>query len=207
MTSEASGTGIRARSRRRVWKIIIGVTAASIISWFVYATVNILNPAQGQLQTRSDAVVSLAPQIHRLPLAQQLIDGGVSDTLVISYFDHDPLNLTSDASTEGLPLQTYCESESSHTIFCFTPEENATIGEAYEIAAIAEEHSWNSLTVVTDTSHVFRVRFIFEQCLGEGLDVNVVFTTRDLTVSEWAWHAAYENAAFFKAAWQTVQRC
>lgn len=188
-------------------KIASGVVSAVLIGWFIYATVNILNPSQGELQTRSDAVVSLAPQSHRLPTARQLIGNGVADTLVISYFDHDPLNFGSGASGDALPLQAYCESEASYEIVCFTPEENATIGEAYAIAGMATEQSWHSLTVVTDTTHAFRTRFIFDRCLGDDFDVNVVVVERELTASEKAWHVVYENAAFFKAAGQATWRC
>ena len=207
MTSHSNVAGGRFKPRRLGLKIAGGVVSVLIIGWIVYATVNILNPSQGELQTRSDAVVSLAPQSHRLPTAQQLISNGVADTLVISYFDHDPLNLDPGASADAVPLHAYCESEASYEIICFTPEENATIGEAYAIAAMARERSWESLTVVTDTTHVFRTRFILDRCLSGEFDLNVVVAERELTTPELAWHAVYENAAFFKAAWQATWRC
>lgn len=42
-----------------------------------------MSPSQGELQARSDAVVSLAQQSFRLPLAEQLVDEDVADTLVL----------------------------------------------------------------------------------------------------------------------------
>lgn len=207
MTPHWNVVGKRPRSRHVGLKIAGGVVSAMFIGWFIYATVNILNPTQGKLHNRSDAVVSLAPQSHRLPIAQRLIGSGVADTLVISYFDHDSLNFDSDNSADAMPLHAYCESKASYKIMCFTPEENATIGEAYAIADMAREQSWQSLTVVTDTTHVFRTRFILERCFSGDFDLNVVVAERELTASEKVWHVVYENAAFFKAAWQTAWRC
>lgn len=205
MTSEVRSPRSHSNRRSRWLKLIVGIVVAAIVGWLTYATVHILAPAQGQLQKSTDAVVSLAPQPDRLPLAQQQIDNGNAETLVVSYFDHDPLNYSTD--TSDAPLKDYCNSEASYTIICFTPEENATIGEAYEIASLAKEHSWKSLTIATDTTHAFRTRFIFEQCLGDEVDLNVVIAYTDLTPWERIWQAAYENAAFWKAAWQTTLRC
>lgn len=207
MTSNSRLPGERSRPRRRGLKIFGGVMAAVVIGWLIYATVNILSPSQGQLQTQSDAVVSLAPQHARLPLAQQLVSEGVADTLVISYFAHDPMNHDPEASEDAVPLSAYCGSDPADGVICFTPEEDATIGEVAALADMAKEQSWSSLTVVTDEFHTFRTRFIFEQCLGDDLAVNVVFTELDLGLSERARYVVYENAAFLKAAWQTVTRC
>lgn len=204
MASNSSAPVKRRRSVRRKFMVVGGVVAALVAGWVVYATVNILNPSQGDLEAHRDAVVSLAPQGHRLPVAQQLVADGIADTLVISYFDHDPLNHGSNTS-EFAPLHAYCDSDAK--IVCFTPEENATIGEAYAIAGLAREHGWESLTIVTDTTHVFRTRFILEQCLGDEFDVNVVVAARELGRADQAWWAVYENAAFLKAVWQTSWRC
>lgn len=207
MTSNALGTTKRSRSRLLGWKIAAWVLGAALVGWLVYATLNILNPSQGDVQVRSDAVVSLAPQTYRLPTAQELVSDGVADTLVISYFDHDPLNFSSEGSSADMQLKAYCEAEAAYDIICFTPEENATIGEAYAIAEIAGEQSWESLTVVTDPTHVFRTRFILDRCLGGNHDLNVVVADREHSAPEKAWRIVYENAAFVKAVWQVTWRC
>lgn len=181
----------------------------------MYATVNILSPAQGDRYTPRDAVVSLAPQTHRLSAAQQLVRDGIGDTLVISYFDHDPLNylphdplnLRSGQAADTPPLQNYCETSQEYRTVCFTPEENATIGEAYAISQLAKDQAWESLTVVTDPTHAFRTRFIFDQCLANDLDITVVVSDRDLEPSDRLWRATYENAAMVKAMWETLWRC
>lgn len=207
MTSNSMGRGERRRPRRRGIKIVSSVTAVVVIGWLLYASLNILNPTQGDTQARSDVVVSLAPQENRLPLAKQLVSDGVADTLVVSYFAHDPMNNIAAASEDVAPLSTYCEPEATDGVLCFTPEEDATIGEVHALADMAKEHSWESLTVVTDGFHTFRTRFIFDQCLGDDLEINVVFADGELSVSQQIWHVVYENAAFLKAAWQTATRC
>lgn len=194
------------RPLRRALKIIAGVAMIGVIGWFAYASVNIVSPSQGDLDGKADVVVSLAPQHSRLPMAKQLISDDVAETLLISYFDHDPMNHQMTAK-DGKPLSRYCEDESENGVMCFTPTEDATIGEVLAISDLAQEHAWGKVTVVTDSFHAFRTRFIFEQCLGDEIDVNVVFSEQDLTASQWAWHIVYENAAFLKAAWQTTARC
>lgn len=206
MAAELRRRDASSRQLPRALKIFSGIAIVAVIGWLAYATMNIVSPSRGDLNQRADVVVSLAPQQHRLPLAQQLVSGGVADTLLISYFDHDPMNSLS--TTEGdAPLSRYCEEDNANGVMCFTPEENATIGEAHAVSHLAEEYSWGTVTVVTDSFHAFRTRFIFEQCLDADVDVNVVFSEKDLTLSQWAWHIVYENAAFLKAAWQTATRC
>lgn len=199
--------GNRPAPKRRGLKVVSFAIVVAAVGWLVYATVNIVSPSSDELQTSSDAVVSLAPQQNRLPLAKQLIADGVADTLVISYFAHDPMNNVAETAGETQPLSSYCELERADGVLCFTPEEDATIGEAHALEDIASKHSWNSLTVVTDSFHSFRTRFILKQCLSDEIDVNVVFAEPDLSTSQWVWHIVYENAAFLKAAWQTATRC
>lgn len=176
-------------------------------AWVVFVSVQIVSPSQGDVHSHSDAVVSLAPQAHRLPLAEQLVGEEVADTLVISYFPDDVSRGGSGAADDPVPVSNYCESGGREGIKCFTPEEAATIGEVYSISEMVAAESWDSLTVVTDDYHAFRTRFIFDQCLGDEVDVNVVFSDRDLNVAQWGYHLVYENAAFLKAALQTAVRC
>lgn len=200
----------RAKNGRNQWpwrglKIAGGVFAALLVGWGVFASINIVSPPQGNLNDRSDAVVSLAPQAHRLATAQQLVEAGTAETLVISYFPSDVSN--DGPGTSGVSVSEYCEGGRHENIMCFTPEENATIGEAYAIREIARAENWNSLTVVTSEYHAFRTRYIFEQCLGDEVDVNVVFPEAELSTTRWGFHLVYENAAFLKAVWQTAVRC
>lgn len=207
MTASSTRTRPQTQRTRGSLKIVGGLLVALWAVWVLFASIHIVSPSQGELQTRSDAVVSLAPQAHRLPLAEQLVEEEVADTLVISYFPDDVSRGGSGAADDPVPVSNYCESGGGEGIKCFTPEEAATIGEAYSISEMVAAESWGSLTVVTDEYHAFRTRFIFDQCLGDEVDVNVVFSDRDLNVAQWGYHLVYENAAFLKAALQTAVRC
>lgn len=196
----------RARRRRRTMAV---VAVIAVVGWLAYATVNIMAPTQGDRSATVDAVISLAPQQNRLPVAQELIAAGVSDTLLISYFAHDSLNHRPGTGQGDhiKRLSTYCDEDGAVETICFTPTEDATIGEVHAIDDIAAEHSWEAVTVVTDSFHTFRTRYILAQCLHDDLQVNVVFAEQDLSPMQWVWHAVYENAAFIKAVWQTSTRC
>ncbi|MDN5912732.1 MAG: hypothetical protein L0K46_05130 [Yaniella sp.] len=207
MTASSTRTRPQTQRTRGSLKIVGGLLVALLAVWVLFASIHIVSPSQGELHTRSDAVVTLAPQAHRLPLAEQLVEEEVADTLVISYFPDDVSRGGSGAADDPVPVSNYCESGGREGIKCFTPEEAATIGEAYSISGIVAAQSWDSLTVVTSEYHAFRTRFIFDQCLGDDVDVNVVFADRDLSVGQWGYHIVYENAAFLKAAWQTTFRC
>lgn len=207
MTASSTRKRPQTQRTRGSLKIVGGLLVALLAVWVLFASIHIVSPSQGELQTRSDAVVSLAPQAHRLPLAEQLVEEEVADTLVISYFLDDVSRGGSGAADDPVPVSNYCESGGREGSVCFTPEEAATIGEAYSISEMVAAESWNSLTVVTSEYHAFRTRFIFDQCLGDEVDVNVVFAERDLSVAQWGFHVVYENVAFLKAAWQTTFRC
>ena len=198
----ARGANRSAKSKWRGLKLAAGGTAALTVGWFVYATVNILLPSQGDLKRRSDAVASLAPQNHRLPMAQQLVADGVSKTLVISYFDHDTTMVSTDDSGEPVPLAQYCGHEN---VLCFTPV-SETVGEARALADMARNESWDSLTVVTNQHHVFRTRYLFARSMGDEVDVNVVYAHRDYGLRGTVRRVLYENAAFFKAIYDVTFR-
>lgn len=191
-----------AKPGRRRLKLAAGGVAALVVGWFAYATVNILSPSQGDLERRVDAVASLAPQAHRLPMAQQLVANGVAETLAASYFDHDHTMVATGDSGALVPLAQFCEHEH---VLCFSPAE-ATVGEARALAEMARRESWDSLTVVTNQHHVFRTRFIFNRCLGDDVDVNVVYAHRDYGLRGTARRVLYENAAFFKAVYDVASR-
>jgi len=207
MTASSTATCPRSKRTRRTLKVIGGLAAALLAGWVLFASINIVSPSQGELQFRSDAVVSLAPQTYRLPVAEQLVEDGAADMLVISYFPGDVSGGGSGAVDDRVPVSSYCEAGGREGVLCFTAEDATTIGEAYSIADIVAAESWDALTVVTSEYHAFRTRFIFDQCLGDDVEVNVVFAERDLSVAQWGFHIVYENAALLKAALQTTLRC
>jgi hypothetical protein len=178
-----------------------------IALWIVVVSAKVMLPAQGEIHEGSDAVVSLAPQHHRLYTATQLIEVGHADTLAVSYFDGDVAY--SDFGQQGYQVSVteYCDTRKGDAVICFTPDEVATIGEAFTVRDIAAQQSWESLTVVTSRTHAFRAHYIFEQCVGDDMPVNLVHADPGYNALQWGWHLAYENAAFIKALWQTAIRC
>lgn len=216
-TDSRSGSLSEARLTRkrlmRKLKIISGIVVALVVAWFIFASVNISRPPQGDVEARTDAVASLSPPPYRLPLAEDLFAQGHADHLLISYVPVDPRHFNAEWVAAWEPAEEHCEEkpEEENNISCFTPEEISTRGEAHAIREVAETESWDSITVVTSRHHVFRTRFIFEQCLGDAVDVNVVFPEPDLsletTEGSWGWYLLYENVAFFKALYETTVRC
>lgn len=104
-------------------------------------------------------------------------------------------------------MTAYCEAHKARGVSCFTPAGIATIGEAFTVCDIASQETWETLTVVTSRAHAFRAHYIFDQCVGEDVEVNLVHSDPALNGFQWAWRLAYENAAFIKALWQTGTRC
>lgn len=198
----------------RKLKTICGIVIALVIGWFVFASVNIYNPHQGDLEARADAVVSLSPPPYRLPLAEELYASDHAAHLVISYVPINPRDATPEWIGAWEPATRYCEDQTpgvDENISCFTPEEISTRGEAHAIREVAERESWDSITVVTSRHHIFRTRFILQQCIGDAVDVNVVFPEPDLfiekTQESWGTYLLYENLAFFKAVYETTLGC
>ena len=212
-----SGSLFEARSTRkrlmRKLKIISGIVVALVVGWFIFASVNIYHPSQGDIEARTDAVVSLSPPPYRLPFAEDLFAKGHADQLAISYVPVDPRHFNAEWVAAWEPAEKHCEEEPAEeeNISCFTPVEISTRGEAHAIREVAGTESWDSITVVTSRHHVFRTRFIFEQCLGDAVDVNVVFPEPDLSLEtsegSWGWYLLYENVAFFKALYETTVGC
>lgn len=52
-------------------------------------------------------------------------------------------------------------------VTCFEPVPPTTIGEARNVADLADEQGWEHVTVATSSFHTSRSRAVFEQCLGE----------------------------------------
>lgn len=106
-----------------------------------------------------DAVVVLGPATpDRYEVGLALVEAGYSDTLVVSV---GPL--------EREELESFCNGESSFTIFCFSPDPSATRGEAQAVSLLATEHGWESMMIVTTPSHMTRALLYFERCFDGDL--------------------------------------
>ena len=208
MTTPLNDKKTRVGAKPSPLKVFIRAAVALLTVWVLFFSGGVVFPVQGEIESQSDAVVSLAPQKHRLFTALQVAEVDNPEALVISHFDGQMGLNGSGESQQQIDVTEYCQEHQGNGVICFTPSEDATIGEAIAVREIAAQESWETLTVVTSRHHALRANYIFEQCVGEDIDVNLMHSDADnLSASEWFWHLLYENAAFFKALWQTTTRC
>jgi uncharacterized SAM-binding protein YcdF (DUF218 family) len=106
--------------------------------------------------TKADAVMVLAGQKRRLPVALELVRRGVAPVLVIS----DGLD------PRWTQANRLCRFGDPDRIVCVRPEPYSTRGEARLVARLAHERGWDSLVVVSSRFHLFRARLLFERCFG-----------------------------------------
>jgi uncharacterized SAM-binding protein YcdF (DUF218 family) len=113
----------------------------------------------------SDAVMVLAGAPDgRLQTGAKLVEDGISQNFVVS----NPLG-TADKTGSA-----YCrgkdQPEGATQVWCLLPDPVTTVGEVMTVRELAAKEGWSSLTVVTKTPHIRRVRTMFEKCT----DLNVV---------------------------------
>ena len=173
--------------------------------FFGYVTFRVLVPTTSE-QPHTDAVVSLAPGHYRLPTALGIYRSGAADELLVSWF---PEEFTADAleHPEARLIYEVCTGSAGVQALCFTPTPNTTLGEALAVRALAEDHDWRSVTVVTSSYHVFRAGFIFERCLPPGIKVNLVSVPVELPANAWEQRIFHENLGFLKALVETTAKC
>ena len=189
---------------RNLLAIVVALFAATAL-WIGYVTFRVLVPTNSE-QPHTDAVVSLAPGQYRLPTALGIYRSGAADELLVSWFPED---FTADALKypEARLIYEVCTGSAGVQALCFTPTPNTTLGEALAVRALAEDHGWRSVTVVTSSHHAFRAGFIFERCLPAETRVHVAAAPVQFTFDTWLYLVAYENAAFLKALVETAAEC
>lgn len=175
------------------------------VLFFGYVTFRVLVPTSNE-QPHTDAVVSLAPGHYRLPTALGIYRSGAADELLVSWF---PEEFTADALEypEARLIYEVCTGSAGLQVHCFTPTLNTTLGEALAVRALAEDHGWRSVTVVTSSYHVFRTGFIFERCLPPEIEANLVSVPVELSANAWAHRIFHENLGFLKALAETPVKC
>ncbi len=110
---------------------------------------------------KADAVMVLAGEKQRLPIALELVERGVAPVLVIS----DGLD------PRWTQANRLCRFGDPARIVCLRPEPYSTRGEARLAARLASERGWDSLVVVSSRFHLLRARMLFERCLDGRLDL------------------------------------
>lgn len=183
--------------------LIAFLSAAAI--WVGAVSFRILvPPTNGNAHT--DVVLSLAPGDNRLPTALKFYEQGDADNLAISWFPAEFTESVPEHSKSRLAQDT-CTAKDDTRVYCFTPSEGTTIGEALAFRELAESQDWDSVTLVTSSYHVFRARYIFERCLPSEIEVQTVSAPIELSRDAWRYHLLYENMAYLKAIAETSSRC
>jgi uncharacterized SAM-binding protein YcdF (DUF218 family) len=104
--------------------------------------------------TTADAVIVHAGQRHRLRRANELMANGVAPVLVLLFAEQAYPDDARDL----------CQDSVSYTVICSNPERSDTMGEAIEINALAREHGWQSVVIVTSDYHLRRARYLDRKC-------------------------------------------
>ena len=125
--------------------VLLALGVASVPLFILY---------DGEPLPKADAVVVLAGSDDRLPVGRELVEAGVAPALVVS----DGLDPRWTAANR------LCRFERQLRVLCPRPEPYSTRGEARMVAALAREHGWDEIVVVSSRFHLFRVRVLFERC-------------------------------------------
>jgi hypothetical protein len=142
----------------------------------------------------ADVLLVLAPQGDRTRYAEQLMDQGYAGTLAIS------------APEDKDGSSALCKEKRAYRIVCFKPDPVTTQGEARALQSLSEEYGWKSANVLTAQFHVTRATVLVQRCYKG--DLSMIEYRQELPLlvlpylgrSSWAYHYAYETAAFVKVA-------
>jgi uncharacterized SAM-binding protein YcdF (DUF218 family) len=164
--------------RRLLVLVVLALVAASAVI-FVWA------PFADDDPGHVDAIVVLAGSRSRLPVALDLFRRGVAPALVVSRDEDEPARVR------------YCRRPPAG-VTCFRADPYSTRGEARAVAALARQHGWRSLAIVSSRFHLFRVRLLVGRCTDARLELvpaHVTWWRWPVAIAtEWAKLAVAETA-------------
>lgn len=103
------------------------------------------------------------------------------------------LVVSQPVSVADLPVYEVCEEPG---VTCLAPDPETTQGEAIVFTRLAEQQGWESVTVVSQTSHLPRIRILVDRCYSG--------TVRAVAIPEpwwiWPYRFGYETGAMAKVA-------
>lgn len=138
--------------------LLIALTALAALA---VASVSLFILYDDDRVAKADAVMVLAGEKKRLPIALELVERGVAPVLVIS----DGLD------PRWMQANRLCRFGDPERIVCVRPDPYSTRGEVRLAARLARERGWDSLVVLTSRFHLFRARTLFERCFDGRLDL------------------------------------
>lgn len=191
-----SGSGRRAadrasRGKRRSWlprRPLLALALVLLLVWLVACLVVIVEPTVDR-PGKVDAILVLGPPDvdGRDDAAYALAREHYAGTVVIS--------VQSDLQQR---LKGACRNQNpDYQVICFQPRPGTTQGEAREIAALAKQHGWKSIMVVTSKYHVSRARLIIDRCMTG--KVLVIAAPGRPSVAKWAYEFLYQTGGYLKA--------
>lgn len=174
------------RRTRVVGVVLVASLVVVVVGFFVLVhpgtdTITAADPA--------DAVVVLAGTQRSVAAAQALVQHGAAGELVLS----NPFGPDDPTMTQ------ICHAPpAGYGVTCFVPDPSSTRGEARAIRALAREHGWRDVAVVTSTDHISRARMIVGRCYDGRL--RMIDSRVPMSAGEWVYNVVYQTAAFVKAA-------
>lgn len=173
-----------------------GVTAALAATLLVFTTFfgvtawQVWHP-EVDGPVKADAIVVLANHKDRRALGRQLAREGYSENLVQSvsqkmreWLDDGTLTTVAPQDTldvnlgdlgwlDSMELEACDTRFPDYNAYCIYPDPNSTIGEAKTLSGLAGREDWDSVLLVTETSHAYRARGVFERCFPGATHVAV----------------------------------
>lgn len=140
----------------------------------------------------ADAIVILSGPHHgRYPFGFDLAEQGWAPNLVVS----------NPSGTDNPRLTRYCnEPHARFTVHCFAPDPPTTKGEARQLQALAAEHGWRTIIVVTFRPHVSRARYILRQCFDG--ELVMVPNPTPISARRWVFEYLYQTAGYVRTLLQ-----
>lgn len=190
MTGTSAVVPSRAAASKRAVRDGCAVLAALLLFvWLAAGFVFLVFPDEDEPR-EVDAVFVLGPAWpQRIDTGVQLVEAGYADTLIVSAPSEG------GRSIENLEI---CTTPQEFTVHCLAPEPDTTQGEARGLAALVDEHGWDSVLIVTMRPHMTRAELYFERCFDG--EILMVDDERPLPAWFWARQFLYETVAFVKYA-------
>ncbi|GGH41114.1 YdcF family protein [Microbacterium album] len=180
------------RRRRRYVGVALAVAGVMLLAWAAFGIRIVLFPQHDPVE-RSDAIVVLGPVPEwRQDMAAELVDEGLADTVAYTSFTHSLSEAYCDPIRPGVET------------LCYKPDPLTTQGEAAWVKDQAAQRGWERVIVITMDSHIERSRFIFNNCVGDDLEVDVTGRRNPSEDLEFlVWQFFYQTFAFAKAVFVT----
>jgi uncharacterized SAM-binding protein YcdF (DUF218 family) len=179
---------VRGGAGRRRRRIVVAVLAVVLAAAAVLVRPIVL-PRLAPLPPRADAIVELGGPGDRRDAALRLAREGRAPVVAIS------------VSVKERSVAGWCDAGRYHgqPVICFHSEPFTTRGEARSVAALARQHGWHSVILVTSTDQAARAELRVRRCY----DGRISVATVPLPAYLWPVQVVYQAAAFVKA--YTVQ--